>query len=110
MPSHVLKVVTLFSTIFYVANHKLDALAKLRSIVMQVGGLSNIGLDIMSDMGLSQCARSLSNLRDLLSDVGPAVIKQTAKSFPYQSILDNCDLQGEHLTIEVIENGKYRYF
>ena len=77
---------------------------------MQVGGLSNIGLDVMSDLGVAQCARALSNLRDVLSDAGPDVIKKTAKSFPYQSTLDNCDMQAKHLTIEVIEKGNYRHF
>ena len=103
LPSHILKIVTLFSTICYTANHNLDALVKTRSLSMQVNGLSNIGLDIMSDLGLSHCARSLSNMRDLLADVGPSVMKNTASKLPYQSILDNFDFQSEHLTIEVIE-------
>ena len=103
LPSHVFKVSTLFSTICYVANRDLDAMVKLRSLVLQLDGLSNIGLDSMSDIGLAQCARSLSNHRDLLADIGTAVLDNTAWSFPYQSTLDNCDIQSEHLTIEVIE-------
>ena len=30
-------------------------------------------------------------------------MNNTAASFPYQSILINCDLQSEHLTVEVVE-------
>ena len=103
LPSHVFKITTLFSSICHVANQDLDALVKLRGLVLQIDGLSNIGLDVMSDLGLSHCARSLSNHRDLLADIGPAVLYNTARAFPYQSILDNCDIQNEHLTIEVIE-------
>ena len=36
-------------------------------------------------------------------DVGPSVFKNTAKLSPYQSILDNCDMMNEHLTVEAIE-------
>ena len=103
LPSDVLKVATLFSTICYVANQDLDALVKLRSLTLQVDGLTNVGLDILSDLGLAQCARSLSNHRDMFADIGPAVMNNTACIFPYQSTLDNCDLQSEHLTVEVVE-------
>ena len=103
LPSDVLKIATLYSSICYVANHDLDALVKLRSLTLQVDGLTNVGLDIMSDLGLAQCARSLSNHRDMFADVGPQVMNCTASALPYQSILDNCDLQSEHLTVESVE-------
>ena len=103
LPSDVLKIATLFSSLCYVANRELDALVKLRSLSLQVDGLSNTGLDILSDMGLAQCARSLSNHRDMFAEVGPCVMNATAASFPYQSTLDNCDFSQEHLTIETVE-------
>lgn len=101
--SHVLKVATIFSTICYAVNTELDALVKLRSLTLQADGLSNIGLDILSDMGLAQCARSLSNHRDMFAEVGPQVANATALHSPYQSTIDNCDYQSEHLTIESVE-------
>ena len=103
LPSHVLQIANLFSSICYAANHDLDALVKLRSLTLQVDGLSNVGLDMLADMGLAQCARSLSNFRDEFADIGPEVMKATAASFPYQSTIDNCDLQTEHLTVESVE-------
>ena len=103
LPSDVLKVANLFSSICYVANQDLDALVKLRSLTLQVDGLSNIGLDILSDMGFAQCARSLSNHRDHFADIGPEVMNSTLAHFPYQSTLDNCDMQAEHLTVESVE-------
>ena len=103
LPSDALKIATLFSSICYAANQDLDALVKLRSLTLQVDGLTNVGLDICSDMGLAQCARSLSNHRDMFADIGEQVMNSTASMFPYQSILDNLDFQSEHLTLEVIE-------
>ena len=103
LPSDVLKIATLFSNMCYSANHDIDALVKLRSIILQVDGLSNMGLDVLSDCGLTQCSRSLSNHRDLFAEVGRAVMDNTAASLPIQSILDNCDLQQEHLTLEVVQ-------
>ena len=103
LPSHVLQTSTLFSTICYAANHNLDAMTKLRSLSLQCDGLSNVGLDLMSDTGLAQCARSMSNHRDILAEIGPIVMNTTASNCPYQSTLDNCDIQSEHLTIETVE-------
>ena len=67
LPSHVMKIATLFSSICYAVNKNLSALPKLRSLTLQVDGLSNIGLDMLSDQGLAQCARSLSNHRDMFA-------------------------------------------
>ena len=103
LPSDVLKISTLFSNMCYSANRDIDALVKLRSLTLQLDGLSNLGLDILSDCGLAQCSRSLSNHRDLFAEVGRAVMDNTAASFPFQSILDNCDMQSEHLTVEVVQ-------
>ena len=103
LPSHVLKIATMFSSLCHLVNHDLDALVKIRSLTMQVDGLNNQGLNILSDCGLTQCARSLSNHRDAFADVGRAVVDNTAINFPFQSLLDNCDINREHLTVEVIE-------
>ena len=39
----------------------------------------------------------------MFAGVGQQVMDNTAAGFPYQSIIDNCDLMHEHLTVEVIE-------
>ena len=103
LPSHVIQTSTMFSTICYAANHDLDAMVKLRSLTLQADGLTNVGLDLMSDAGLAQCARSMSNHRDMLAEIGPIVMSTTASDCPYQSTLDNCDIQSEHLTVETVE-------
>ena len=103
LPSHVLKVATLFSSICYATNQELNALAKLRSLTLQVDGLSNVAIDMLSDVGLSQCARSIANYRDQFADIGMEVMNSTSAKYPYQSTLDNCDFLSEHLTVESIE-------
>ena len=103
MPSHVLKVATLFSSICYATNQELNAISKLRSLTLQVDGLSNVGIDMLSDVGLAQCARSIANYRDQFADIGTEVMNSTCPQFPYQSTLDNCDFLSEHLTVETIE-------
>ena len=103
LPSYVLKIATLFSTMCFSANHDIGGLVKLRSMILQADGLTNMGLEILSDCGLAKCSRSLSNHRDLFADVGRGVMDNTAARFPFQSIFDNCDLQQEHLTVEVIQ-------
>ena len=103
MPKDVLKIATHFANLCYGVNRDLDAIIKLRSLHMQVDGITNSGMDILSDVGLSQCARSLSNHRDQFADIGTQVMHSTAASFPYQSTIDNCDLQSEHLTVESVE-------
>ena len=103
LPTHVLKIATLFSSVCYSANHELSAITKLRSLTLQVDGLTNVGLDTLCDLGLTQCARSLSNHRDLFAEVGPQIINTTAAFCPYQSTIDNCDYLSEHLTIESIK-------
>ena len=103
MPKDVLKIATHFADLCYGMNRDLDALVKLRSLQMQVDGITNFGLDVLSDVGLSQCSRSLSNHRDKFADIGTQVMHSTATSFPYQSTIDNCDLMSEHLTVESVE-------
>ena len=103
LPIDVLHIATLFANLCYGINRDLDALVKLRSLTMQMDGITNLGLNILSDVGLTQCARSLSNHRDLFAEVGTEVMHSTAAKFPYSSTLDNCDLMTEHLTVEVVE-------
>ena len=87
LPRDVLKIATMFSDVCYTVNNKLDAVVKIRSLGLQLDGLSNLGLDTLSDLGLTQCSRSLSNHRDLFADVGREVMDNTLARFPYQSIL-----------------------
>ena len=78
LPKNVLHIATLFANLCYGVNRNLDALIKLRSLTMQVDGITNLGLNTLSDVGLSHTARSLSNHRDLFAEVGTEVMHFTA--------------------------------
>ena len=103
LPKDVLRIATCFANLCYIVNRDINAMVKLRSLTMQVDGLTNMGLNILADVGLAQTARTLSNHRDLFAEVGIDVMNSTAARFPIQSTLDFCDLQSEHLTLETIE-------
>ena len=103
LPKDVLRIATCFANLCYVANRDINALVKLRSLTLQADGLTNMGLNILADVGLAQTARTLSNHRDLFAEVGVEVMNSTASENPLQSTLDNCDFMSEHLTLETIE-------
>lgn len=104
LPRHVFRIVTLFSTICYVANHNLDPIIKLRSITLQADGLSIMGLNILSDQGLTQCSRYLSNLRDLFNLI--KIIGRNIQCYKRQ-FLNSCKRQSAdntpcHITVGLI--------
>ena len=94
--------VSLFASICYAANKDLDSIVKLRGVILQADGLTNIGIDCLSVLGQSLTSRCISNQRDVLADIGPQVIRNTASSFPYHNVMDNCDFANEHFVVEVL--------
>lgn len=103
LPSAVPRISTLFSTIVYAANRTIASAVKVRSLTMQMDGLTSEGINVLHDVGLAQCARSLSHHKDLFAEVGPMVMEASSAKHPWSSLLDNCDVMGEHLTVEVVE-------
>ena len=101
-PSHVIKLATSFASLAFAANRKLDALAKLRSLTLHLDSLTNRGLEVLSSQSLTATAKSLCNLRDTISAVGPMMTKSLSATKTTQSAVDNCDVAGEHLTVEFL--------
>ena len=97
-----IKLAALFANICFNTNKNLDALVKLRSLTLQLDRLTNTGLDILACQNLTETARSLSNVRDGLSAVGPLLSKSMAATMTSQAGVDNCDVGGEHLTVEYV--------
>ena len=96
--NHVLRVATLFASVCYMKNHNLDGLAKLRSLTLQVGGLTNQQLDAMADLGLAQTSRAMCDLRDIFAELGPQVMLGASSGLPEQSTIDNLDFAAEHMS------------
>ena len=100
-PSQVLRVATLFASVCHMKNRSLSGLVKLRSLTLQVGGLTDQQLDAMAGLGLAECSRSMCNLRDMLAEVGPQVMLGASAGLPEQSTIDNLDFKSEHMMMEV---------
>jgi hypothetical protein len=100
--SHVIKLAAMFANLCFSTNHELDAVIKLRSLTLQMDSLTDQGLSSLAIQELSTTARSLDNLRDTFSAVGPMMAKALAATMSTQSGVDNCDVDSEHLTIEYV--------
>ena len=100
MPSDVLTVASMFANLCYIGNRNLDGLIKMRSLMLQASGTTDLALDILSDMSMAVTSRSLNRLKDLLAEVGPKVILSSSSKMPSQSALDNLDMDKEHLMIK----------
>ena len=101
-PSHVIKLASLFANLCFTTNHDLDALIKLRSLTLQMDSLTDQGLSALALQELTATARSLDNLRDTFSAVGPMMAKALSATMSTQSAVDNCDIDSEHLTVEYV--------
>jgi hypothetical protein len=97
----VLVIANNFANLLFAKNRNLDALVKMRSLSLQVGGTSDLALDLLSDVGLAHSARSLNNLRDRFADVGQELLLLIDPGKPSQYVFDNCDFQRENLTVKV---------
>ena len=100
MPKDVLTVASTFANLCYIGNHHLDGLIKMRSLMLQASGTTDLALDILSDVGLAKTARSLNQLKDVFAEVGPKVILNTNSKMPSQGALDNLDFNQEHLMLK----------
>ena len=72
----VVRVADLFSTLAHTVSKKQNALAKLKSIVMQAEGLTSAGLDRMSRLRGTECSATLSRGRHLLAELGESSFDQ----------------------------------
>jgi hypothetical protein len=78
----------------------LDGLNKLRGLVLQAGGLSDVTMDLVSDMGMAETARALSNHKDLFAEVGPKIMLATDPKMPVQIVLDNVEIGKAQLMLK----------
>jgi hypothetical protein len=97
LPKDVLRIACALGNNIYLANKNIDGLVNLRSIMLQVGGLTDATMDTLSDMGMAETARGLNKQKDLFAEVGPKVMKATNRKMPVQSALDNMDIGDQHL-------------
>ena len=100
LPTDVLVVANHFANICYLSNSNLDGLVKMRSLALQAGGTTDRALDLLSDMGMAETARSLTRHKDLFAEVGPMVMQGTYRHMPTTQAMDNLDFNKEHLMMK----------
>ena len=100
LPTDVLVVANHFANICYLSNSNLDGLIKMRSLALQAGGTTDRALDLLSDMGTAETARSLTRHKDLFAEVGPMVMQGTFRHMPTTQVMDNLDFNKEHLMMK----------
>ena len=95
------------SSLAHSVNRENNAVAKLKSVLMQKEGLTNQGLDSLLVTGFAESSRSQRNIKDFFAGISNEVLKSAAKSFPHVRAMDNLDIKygglSHHFTQEFIE-------
>ena len=101
------RIAIFLSSFAHIANRENNALAKLKSTLMQKEGLTNEGLDALLVAGMSESSRSQRNVKDFFAGISSEVLKSAAQVFPHVRTMDNLDIRiaevTHHLTQEYIE-------
>ena len=100
---HVIRVADIFSTLAHNVSQNQNALAKLKSVVLQAEGLSTAGLDRLSKLKGSECSTTLSRGRHLLVELGEASFRSSVKNGKSFTVTcDNLNLKQQNMTQSVI--------
>ena len=96
-----------FSFLAEAASSQNNSLKKIKSLGLRSTGLTNSGLDSMSQVCVSETSRSARNDRDLLASISEEIVKQHAKINVPQYTFDNLDIRindiTHHLTLNFSE-------
>ena len=99
----VIRVADMFSTLAHSISKKNNALAKLKSVVLQSEGLTTAGLDRLAKLKGTECSTTLSRGRHLLVELGEASFTSRVKQGKsYTITCDNLNLKQQNMTQSVI--------
>ena len=99
----VIRVADIFSTLAHTVSRKQNALAKLKSIVLQTEGLSTSGLDRLARLKGTESSTTLSRGRHLLVELGESSFQSRVKNGQSFSVIcDNLNLKQQNMTQSVI--------
>lgn len=96
----VLRVSFFFSSLAHGVSRNNNSVAKVKSLVLQSGGLTVDGLDKMAQLGISETGRSTLNSTDLLAEVSDTILRESSKTMSNQSTIDNLDFLSNHMCLE----------
>ena len=84
-----------------------NALKKLKTLCLRNCGLTNAGLDSMSNVGIAQCSKSARNDINDMASITEEILKVYAKKYVAQFTFDNLDIRindvTHHLTLNYME-------
>ena len=99
----VIRVADMFSTLAHTVSRKQNALAKLKSVVLQTEGLSTSGLDRLARLKGTESSTTLSRGRHLLVELGESTFRSKVRSGQcFSLICDNLNLNKQNMTQSVI--------
>ena len=105
--SDVVRVAHVLSSLAHSVNRENNAMAKLKSVLLQKEGLTHQGLDSILSAGITESSRSQRNVKDFFAGIANEVLKAAAQKYPHIRTMDNLDLTiadvAHHLTQEFIE-------
>ena len=105
LPRDVVVIASALANSAYLVNHHISAVIQLRSWTSQAEGLHDSGLDRLSACSLVSPARTLNQQKDVLTEQGAQLLvtagSRNGSAMPRQYILDNVDINGEHLMLKV---------
>ena len=103
----VVRLAYMFSSLASAVSVKNNALKKLKSISTKNNGLTNMGLDVLANVGIFETSRSWRNDRDFLASLSDQILKSYARFSVAQVTFDNMDLVianvMHHMTLPFLE-------
>ena len=79
--SDVIRIALSLSSFAHSVNRENNAIAKLKSTLLQREGLTNEGLDSFLVAGLTESSRSQRNVKDFFAGISNEVLKSAANKF-----------------------------
>ena len=99
----VIRVADIFGTLAHSVSRNQNALAKLKSVVLQKEGLTTAGLDRVAKLKGAECSTTLSRGRHLLVELGESSFRSRVKQGKSFTITcDNLNLKSQNMTQSVI--------
>ena len=92
LESDVVKLAVMFSSLASTVSSKNNALKKVKSISTKNNGLTNAGLDVLSQVGIFESSRSWRNDRDFLASISDTLLLSYARFSVPQVTFDNMDI------------------
>ena len=99
----VIRIADMFGTLAHTVSKNQNALAKLKSVVLQKEGLSSAGLDRLAKLKGAECSTTQSKGRHMLVELGEASFRSRVKQGKSFTItIDNLNLKSQNMTQSVL--------